>query len=559
MERRLWSSIVSMLGLGDAAAVDSERASGGGDESASADGFERRQVEPGPHEFRTRLAFADRLHGVAAYGDAIAAGRVKLINFGRIKGDYGLKWPEVADRIGATISGILRRRLGPADSFLRLDDTNFVLLLDSKNAAQAQLVCSLIAAEIKQKLFGIDRDFSAVQLATSTVQLDGNVAFDPQDPIDTLTAMLDGAPVIVDRDAADAGRMPATERQRPQPGALVAAAVTPRIVPSAIQPNGLDNLLRTMSRSIGDWRQFIGPAEHKIYDGAQTQRQIAEGAKRQRTMRLFETAASGATVPMMEPDESERDFIMSQVKSASFRYLPIWHRGTQAITSYGLGMRFLVGDAYLSLSELMEWEDDPEIIVSVDLMIVKKGVADLAKMLRQGTKAILFLPLHRAVLDLPRARAELISMLSEVPMQMRKLILLDILDAYGGDWTVLPAMVAGLKRVSRDVVLRLSLDQTDFSRVLATGARAVSGDLRDHPWPQTRAIRALSVFAKAAHDGGFQCYVFGLNAPPLAGAAVAAGFDHLAGSAVAQETPEPLGVVPLDTASVSPMGEAAAG
>lgn len=562
MERRLWSNIASLLGRAKqrpaAIAGSGEGACELSDRAVPAD---RHTAGPGGPE--TRLKFGQRLNAATQYGEAIAAGRIKLINFGRIKGDYGLKWPEVADRVGAAIQAILRKRLGPRDSFLRLDDTHFALMLSTRDETQAQLICSLIAAEIKQKLFGIDRDFSAVQLATATVRVGGGLALDPVDPVGTLTALLDQAPQVTDHEAVASGGLAAKSPAAPgfaalggrgvqAPAQAQRVAAPPPAMLTEIRPNALEALLKTMSRQIGDWRQFAGPAEQVIYDGASTQRQIAEGARRQQAVRLLESAASGAAAPMLAQGQSERDFIMSQVKSATFRYQPIWHRGTQAITSYGLTMRFLVGDAHLSLGELMEWEDDPQVIVSVDLMIVKKGLADLAAMLRQGTKAILSLPLHRAVLDLPLARAQLLSTMSDVPPQIRKLVLFEILDSYAGDWTVLPALVVVLKRVSRDVVLRVSLDQTDFSRVRAAGVHVVGGDLRDHPWPQTRSVRALSAFGKAARVAGYQSYVFGLNAPPLAVAAVAAGIDYLAGSAVAQETPEPLGVLPLDTASISP-------
>jgi EAL domain-containing protein (putative c-di-GMP-specific phosphodiesterase class I) len=199
----------------------------------------------------------------------------------------------------------------------------------------------------------------------------------------------------------------------------------------------------------------------------------------------------------------------------------------------------------------MSWEDDPEVVVAVDLLMARKALADLSGMMRQGAKAILSLPLHRAVLDMPVARAELLALLTAASVPMRQLILLDVLDAYAGDWALLPALVAGLRRVSREVVLRLPLDHTDFSRVRAAGARTVGGDLREHAWPHARAMRGLADFGKAAHSAGLRTYVLGINTAPLAIAAIAAGFDYLAGNAVSPEIPQPVGVVPLDAAQLS--------
>jgi GGDEF domain-containing protein len=577
MERRLWGNIASLLGMAKPRAAAAN--GGNGDERASADperpdrasldeagsdrtGRDEARAETrsaGPIEPETRIEFGQRLNAAKHYGEAITAGRIKLIDFDEIKRDFGPRWPEVVDRVIAAVTATLRQRLGSQDSFIRLDDAHFVLLFGPHAAGHAAAVCSLVAAEIKQKLFGIDRDLDTIKLATATVRVDGGVALDPVDPIATLTTMLDAAPAVTEHPpVAEASRRVEAEALAWREYRMSEEAGSPRafarILPVKVDPCRLGSLLQQMARSIGDWRQSAPPPERVIYDGAEARRQLADSARRQQTVRLFEAAASGATQPFVAAGEEGRDPIMSQLRGAAFRYQPIWHRDTQAITSYGLSLRFLVGDAYLSLGEIMEWESDPEVVVAVDLMIVRKGLADLAAMLRNGTKAILSLPLHRAALELPLARGQLLSILSDAPRPMQQLILLDVLDAYAGDWTLLPALVAGLKRVSRDVVLRLSLDHANFARVRAAGAQTVGGDLRDHPWSHGRAVNALAVFGKAARAAGLQSYVLGLEAPPLAAAAIAAGFDYMAGSAVAPEIPEPLGVLPLDAASIVPPG-----
>jgi len=569
---RLWGNIASMLGIGGQApattiaGAPNEAAPGdpiplATTESTSAQAAYPLGPERGaPQEAVTRLEFGQRLSTLASFGGAISAGRVKLINLEALKREFGPRWDQIGERVGATISSTLKSRLGPRDAFIRLDEAHFVLLFGTHDGERAAAVCSLIAAEIKQKLFGIERELNSIKLATATVSVEGGVTLDPIDPIATLSALLDAAPAVTEHQLptdADIGKAKNDpewrEYRRPRrPG----EEDGPRSVPIRISPRALNDLIKTLGLAIGDWRQASAPAEHVIYDGAELQRQISESARRQETLRQIEAAASGMTVPVAgagnaASDGSERDLIVSQLRGANFRYQPIWHRETQAITSYGLNLRFLVGDAQLSVNELMSWEDDPEVVVAVDLLMARKALADLAAMMRQGTKAILSLPLHRAVLDMPVARAELLALLTAAPVPMRQLILLDVLDAYAGDWALLPALVAGLRRVSREVVLRLPLDHTDFSRVRAAGARTVGGDLREHAWPHARAMRGLADFGKAAHGAGLRTYVLGINTAPLAIAAIAAGFDYLAGNAVSPEMPQPVGVVPLDAAQLS--------
>jgi GGDEF domain-containing protein len=588
---RLWGNIASMLGIGGqqpagAAVPAPEAAVPAAPPMAESRPPPAEGAAAGPAaslESYARLEFGQRLSTLASYGSAIAAGRVKLVNLEEIKREFGGRWSQVADRVAATMSAVLKTRLGPNDAFLRLDESHFVLLFGSHDGEHAAAVCSLIAAEIKQKLFGIDRDLGAIKLATATVRVDGNVALDPIDPLATLTTLLDAAPPVAadapisadDSILADPSMSDrAAEGGNPNPAeepALATAGKEPdwrelrmtregngeaaRALPIKISPHALNDLIKTLGLAIGDWQQAAGSSEQMLFDGAEMQRQIAESARRQETLRQIEAAASGMAVPVAAAGDmaagSGRDLLVSQLRGANFRYQPIWHRATQAITSYGLNLRFLVDEAQLSVNELLDWEDDPEIVVAVDLLMVKKALADLAGMLRQGTKAILSLPLHRAVLDQPVARAQLLSLLTAAPATMRQLILLDILDAYSGDWGLLTALVGGLRRVSREVILRLPLDHTDFARVVAAGAHTVGGDLRDHAWPHARAMRSLAGFGKAASAAGLKSYVLGINTAPLAIGAIAAGFDYLAGNAVSPEIPEPVGVVPLDAAHLS--------
>ncbi|QEX24103.1 hypothetical protein FRZ61_40440 [Hypericibacter adhaerens] len=574
---RLWGNIASMLGLGgQGVAAGSASPTGEALPAASesppippvidlpqADGSTK---PPAPQEAATRIEFGQRLNSALSYGQAISAGRVKLINLDELKREFGDRWTQIAPRVATTIASVMKSRLGPNDAFIRLDEAHFVLLFTQQDGEQAAAICSLVAAEIKQKLFGIERDLAHIKLATATIQVDGRMTLDPIDPIATVTKLLDAAPAVTEHGPADesmASWTPTTGKVQKDPDwrevripREPGAEGTPRSVPIRISSRALNDLIKTLGQAVGDWRQVEGPAEHVIFDAAEQQRQIAESVRRQETLRQIEAAASGMTVPVAAaagaaPDESGRDLIVSQLRGASFRYQPIWHRETQAITSYSLNLRFLVGDAQLSVNELMDWESDSEVAAAVDLLMVKKSLADLATMMRQGTKAILSLPLHRALLDMPVARAELLALLSAAPVPMRQLVLLDLLDAYAGDWALLPALVGGLRRVSREVVLRLSLDHTDFSRVLAAGARTVGGDLREQAWPHARAMRGLAEFGKAARAAGLRSYVLGINTPPLAIAAIAAGFDYLAGSAVSPEIPEPVGVVPLDAAHLS--------
>jgi GGDEF domain-containing protein len=209
---RLWGNIVSMLGIGGSSASTAAAAAPAEavpakplllqSEPDAIENFAVSADRTSALESHARLEFGQRLSTLASYGSAISAGRVKLMNLEELKREFGPRWSHVSERVAVTISSVLKTRLGPSDAFIRLDEAHFVLLFGTHDSERAAAVCSLVAAEIKQKLFGVERDLAAVKLTTAVIQVDGSVTLDPIDPLVTLTKLLDAAPAVTEHRAA---------------------------------------------------------------------------------------------------------------------------------------------------------------------------------------------------------------------------------------------------------------------------------------------------------------------------------------------------------------------
>jgi PAS domain S-box-containing protein len=79
-----------------------------------------------------------------------AAGRVQLIGLDEVRDTLGPRWPALAERAMATAEHVLRRRLGPRDTFSRTDDHGFIVCFAGATEAEA----ATIGRELRARLIG---------------------------------------------------------------------------------------------------------------------------------------------------------------------------------------------------------------------------------------------------------------------------------------------------------------------------------------------------------------------------------------------------------------------
>ncbi len=538
MAQKLWTGIASLLGIAPTASAESE--------DADAVGRERR-----PPRARSRPAPKTLSAALESYQDAIAAGRVHLLDLGAIKSDLGDQWAQAQDRVTTAMDSILRHRLTAADFHSRIDDASYVLVLHSRTDAEARMLCGLIAMEVKHKLFGEERDVRDIQIATAKPLPDGTVELVDLDPTEAVAEALKTGRLKLNEEPAKAAPKPVDE---PQP--TWQPIEHPRHEKPPVSMVPLNDAIRSLESALHSVKQQIEPQQgapltkaQRLYDPNKVTEDQNELARRAAAVKAIEESRRAADAAAAQPPPS-RAATFDLVDSVSFTYRPIWDCTRHAVTWFNLEVMFQVGSETKSLSEIEASLGRPEIIAAIDQLVVKKGLADLTRMIAQGSKAIVSLPVHRSVLDHPAKREPILALLRALPSEMQRLIALEIVDSYAGDWALLPALLATFRRVCRDVVMRVSLDLTDMRRIKASGLRMVGGDLREHPWSETQALRELEAFAKAADEAGIDSYVDGLGAMSTVVAAVCAGFDLVSGSAVAKDVEFPSGVYFLDSVNL---------
>lgn len=267
--------------------------------------------------------------------------------------------------------------------------------------------------------------------------------------------------------------------------------------------------------------------------------------------RPTETQASGpassepiAGEPASEPGEQ---LPAVEIDELQLLYEPIWDVKRQAVTAYRMKITLKVEGALLGLSEFCVTYDDPKLQSTLNSVILRKLVSQIQAMRGENKKAIIVAPIGRRFIEDQSNLRFLMDQLSMLSDQERPLVVLEIGDAYFGSWPTLTPRVAMIRRVCRNVSIRLSLDHKDFQQAAATGASMAAGDLSDHDWPERQSLAALNSFAAAASKASLRSFIGGLTTSSTVIAAVCAGFNHLSGSAIGEGTPVPLGVYPLST------------
>lgn len=95
---------------------------------------------------------------------------VFVIGLEKCKVKLGARWDKLQDKIHDTVRGILEKKLGPHDVFLRRDDQSYMVIFAASSARQAQVRCLIIGEEILQRLTG--REGTTDLLDVKSVQVD---------------------------------------------------------------------------------------------------------------------------------------------------------------------------------------------------------------------------------------------------------------------------------------------------------------------------------------------------------------------------------------------------
>jgi PAS domain S-box-containing protein len=83
-----------------------------------------------------------------------SGGRIQMVGLEQVRARLGPKWTELRDRVMATAEHVLRRALGPGETFLPTKDEGFLVCFANASEEEATFRAAALAQEIRRRLVG---------------------------------------------------------------------------------------------------------------------------------------------------------------------------------------------------------------------------------------------------------------------------------------------------------------------------------------------------------------------------------------------------------------------
>lgn len=102
----------------------------------------------------------------------VSAGKIHLLGLEDVQQRLDKKWNRMSELVHRYFEAAIRREVGSDDSFVKVDELSYLLLLRESSLAEAELKCAKISGEVCEHLFGEN----AVDVSTRSLTLPVNDA-----------------------------------------------------------------------------------------------------------------------------------------------------------------------------------------------------------------------------------------------------------------------------------------------------------------------------------------------------------------------------------------------
>lgn len=535
---------------------------------ATAESLQQGDDEP----FETRLKAFVAQRGTC---DSLLAGRVHLINVGKIRERLGERWPRFAERVHEVIKTEIKTRLGPQDLFRRVSAECYVIVFADCPEAEARLKVALLSEQILETLLGEAeaKDLSSLGVQRLVVKADGRVATEALNSIKSLMAMLDDAELsgeksaTFDYQAFSSGRRALTAEEVAQLLGVIDLKLTQlenipgdvaNEAPKSDQIQYLISQLKDLEDSVrarvppftanggrGQIENYLAVVRDSKPDLEKVET-ILERAKRQRA---HANDWRSAFV------DRERVEISARVE---FSYQPMWHAPTQQIGIYVCSGRLHDRDGRsLKLTGLAR-DQEADLYTTIDQLALQRTRKDMDAATENGVQSILMVPIHYSTLQRHSSQVRLLELCSHLSAAQRKLLGWEILGAQVRSWREQIAQaITHIKPFGRAIFLRIGNLQGNFSAVQrnlphlrSAGVHAVGVDIAGLQGPESEKLKLLEDLAELADKSGLRCYGHGFESLSMTICAVCMGYQNVSGPAIAGPTVRPAGIRATDMENI---------
>lgn len=435
--------------------------------------------------------FAEQLRALANEYGHMALGRLQILGFQAVQQQLGDRWPLLAERIPEVIETTFRRRLSPQDMFRRYDELVYLVIFTGLTLDEARIKAHFIAEEIWQQLFGMAEVDDTLDVSLLTIDLEAGEVEDLPDLDSALVRHFETAAQEAARLSGDLPWLPPASRPASEPG------------PGARPP--------------------------------------ARPAAQPQTPARPQTPAQPQT-------------LVRAAGQSALTYTPLWAVRRNAVSSYYARMRLLLAPRdVLYGHDILRRAASPRDMYEFDLATLARVHAEVQRLGRHRSSAVILCPVHYTTMVNREARQEFLRLCATLPPAAARHLIIEVSGLAEG----FPPHTAyeirhWLKPYCRAAWAQIPPLPAAVRNMKEAGFAAVGFDAR-HISPARLAATA-SLFAAAAHGSGLRCYIHALSTPAAALAAVEAGVDLLSGDAIQRPLDKVLTPYRLTREDIAPSG-----
>jgi hypothetical protein len=224
-------------------------------------------------------------------------------------------------------------------------------------------------------------------------------------------------------------------------------------------------------------------------------------------------------------------------------YQPLWAAKRRTVPLYRCLIDDVTGKAALErLTAVSDKEQVVQTLSELDCAILGRAVEGLHALRQNNGMAALTVPICFRTVNELASRQQFAKVCGDVPEAYRRLLLIELHSIpRGTPASRLLEVRSLLKPFCRSVLLQTALDEKLIAQLGGNGFFGVSLDAAWFVEQQVEAALYLGRYAKQASAVNLAAVAHGINTAGLLEAARQAGFDYLAGDAVAHTMPAPRG------------------
>jgi len=570
--------VASLLGLGKRAEAGSE---------AKRLAARRNLVETAAQESDPRAAalksdrdaFNKNIRAFSVDRDSsepLVASKVHLINLDKIRERLGKKWPRFSDRIHSQIKAELKNRLTEHDYFTQVNGDSYAIVFGNCSEVEARLKIAIFSEQILEKLFGEAeaKELGLLGVESVVTRSDGSTSSQALESVDALVGMLDQAEVT--ELGASCRKYSAAARGdralTPSEIAELLGEVEEHLEENEREckdggaPEAKVDRLRSLMRQLESLEDVIaaegqpeGPqAQHKAnYDPCawvEFRQPFREAIGRLIARAEKQITFASSRSPDDTPEWAEDD----DTVDVSFKYLPMWHAPSQRVGIY-LCQADVNVPAIRStedISEIREYEAD--FYAVVDRLTLRRARSDLQQSVKDGHVHIIAVPVHFSTLQRHRSREQFVEICSNIPEELRKFLIWEILGAHIDSWSLqLDGALTPIRGFGRTAFLRLQDVQENYQQIRRSlkylrpaGVQQVGIDISRLEGQEAAQLQLLERLIVDTKSDRLTCYGHGFQSLSMTICVACLGFQHVSGSAISAPCDRPEGIKPTAMESI---------